>query len=204
MRAFVSAALLIVAPFPLAAQNAPTPAPSVTPAPFVPPSPVVFDLPEASSQGSITLSSQALAGGVVPEPASGNGGNVSPDLAWSKPPRDTKSFVLLVEDPDGNRDGAPVRHWMVFDIDPATRALPTGVQPGLAVPRMTQALNVRGAIGHAGPRPRAGTTHHYHFELFALDTRLGLTDQASRAAVVAGLAGHVLAKGRIIATFTGH
>ena len=204
MRALVAAALLIAAPVPLSAQTAPAPVPSATPAPFVPPSPVVFDLPEAASRGSITLSSTILAGGIVPEASSGNGGNVSPDLAWSKPPRGTKSFVLLVEDPDGNRDGAPVRHWMVFDIDPAIRALPTGVQPGLAVPRMTQALNVRGAIGYAGPRPRAGTTHHYHFELFALDTRLGLTDQASRAAVVAGLAGHVLTKGRIIATFTGN
>ncbi len=170
----------------------------------MPPSPIVFDLPEAASRGAITLSSQTLAGGVVPEPASGNGGNVSPDLAWSAPPRGTKSFVLLAEDPDGNRDGAPVRHWMVFDVDAAARALPSGVQPGVVTPKMTQGLNVRGAIGYAGPRPRTGTTHHYHFELFALDTRLGLTGQATRAAVVAGMAGHVLAKGQIIATYTGH
>lgn len=204
MRAIISAALLMAAPFPLAAQNAPAPAPSATPTSFVPPSPIVFDLPEAASRGSITLSSRALAGGVVPEPASGNGGNISPDLAWNKPPRGTKSFVLLVEDPDGNRDGAPVRHWIVFDIDPAARALPSGVQPDLASPKMTQGLNVRGAIGYAGPRPRPGATHHYHFELFALDTRLGLTDRASRAAVVAGMAGHVLAKGQIVAIFTGH
>ena len=202
MRALIAAALLIVAPFPLTAQSAS--APSATPTPFVPPSPIVFDLPEAASRGAITLSSQTLAGGVVPEPASGNGGNVSPDLAWSAPPRGTKSFVLLAEDPDGNRDGAPVRHWMVFDVDAAARALPSGVQPGVVTPKMTQGLNVRGAIGYAGPRPRTGTTHHYHFELFALDTRLGLTDQATRAAVVAGMAGHVLAKGQIIATYTGH
>ena len=202
MRSLIVATLLIVAPFPVAAQT--VPAPSATPTPFVPPSPIVFDLPEAASRGSITLSSQTLASGVVPEPASGNGGNVSPDLAWSKPPRGTRSFVLLTEDPDGNRDGAPVRHWMVFDIDATARALPSGVQPGLASPKMTQATNVRGTIGYAGPRPRPGTTHHYHFELFALDTRLGLTDQATRAAVIAGLAGHVLAKGQIVATYTGH
>lgn len=206
MRALIAIALLVAAPFPLAAQTAPAPAPapSTAPAPFVPPSPIVFDLPEAASRGGITLSSQALASGVVPEPASGYGGNVSPDLAWSKPPRGTKSFVLLVEDPDGNRDGAPVRHWIVFDIDLGARALPTGVQPDLASPKMTQGMNVRGAIGYAGPRPRPGTTHHYHFELFALDTRLGLTAQASRAAIIAAMAGHVLAKGQIVATYTGH
>ena len=204
MRALIAVALLIAAPFPLSAQSAPVPAPPATPAPFVPPSPIVFDLPEAASRGTISLSSQALAGGVVPEPASGNGGNVSPDLAWSKPPRGTKSFVLLVEDPDGNRDGAPVRHWVVFDIDAAARALPSGVQADLATPPMTQAVNVRGTIGYAGPRPRAGATHHYHFELFALDRRLGLTNQVSRAALVAALAGHVLAKGQIVATYNGH
>jgi Raf kinase inhibitor-like YbhB/YbcL family protein len=204
MRAFIAAALLIVAPFPVAAQSAPMPASSPVPTPFTPPSPIVFDLPEAASRGSISLSSRTLAGGVVPEAASGNGGNVSPDLAWGKPPRGTKSFVLLVEDPDGNRDGAPVRHWTVFDIDSAARALPTGVQADLATPRMTQATNVRGAIGYAGPRPKPGTIHHYHFEIFALDTRLGLTPQASRAALVAAMAGHVLAKGQIVATYTGH
>lgn len=204
MRAITAAALLVVAPFPLTAQSIPTPGAPTTPTPFVPPSPIVFDLPETASRGSIVLSSQTLASGVVPEPASANGGNVSPDLAWSEPPRGTKSFVLLVEDPDGNRDGAPVRHWTVFDIDAAARGLPAGVQPGLVTPKMTQSVNVRGTLGYAGPRPRPGTTHHYHFELFALDTRLGLTDQATRASVVAGMAGHVLAKGQIVATYTGH
>lgn len=200
----LAAALLIVAPFPVIAQSMPAPVPTAAPAQFVPPSPIVFDLPEAASRGTITLSSRVLASGVVLEPASGNGGNVSPDLAWSRPPRGTRSFVLLVEDPDGNRDGAPVRHWMVFDIDPTARGLPTGVRPDLASPNMTQATNVRGAIGYAGPRPRPGTTHHYHFELFALDTRLGLTDQTSRAALVAAMAGHVLAKGQVVAAYTGH
>jgi Raf kinase inhibitor-like YbhB/YbcL family protein len=198
------AALLLAAPLAATAQNAPSLTPSPTATPFTPPSPIVFDLPEAASRGTLPLSSKILASGVVPEASSGNGGNISPDLAWGKPPRGTKSFVLLIEDPDGNREGAPVRHWTVFDIDPAARALPAGVQPGLAVPKMTQGTNVRGTIGYAGPKPRAGTTHHYHIELFALDTRLGLTDQASRAAVIAGLAGHVLAKGQIVVTYTGH
>lgn len=204
MRAIIAAALLVVAPFPITAQSTSTSGAPSTPTPFVPPSPIVFELPEAASRGRIVLSSQTLAGGVVPEPASANGGNVSPELVWSEPPLGTKSFVLLIEDPDGNRDGAPVRHWTAFDIDPAARGLPSGVQAGLVTPKMTQSTNVRGTLGYAGPRPRPGTTHHYHFELFALDRRLGLTDQATRASVIAGMAGHVLAKGQIVATYTGH
>ena len=153
------AALLLAAPLAAAAQSAPSPTPGATATPFTPPSPIVFDLPEAASRGTLSLSSRALDSGVVPEASSGDGGNTSPDLAWSKPPQGTKSFVLLVEDPDGNRDGAPVRHWTVFDIDPAARALPTGVEPGLTTPKMTQTTNVRGTIGYAGPRPRPGASH---------------------------------------------
>ena len=65
-------------------------------------------------------------------------------------------------------------------------------------------LNIRKAAGYMGPKPPAGQTHPYHFEVFALDKSLDLDPaSADRNAVVAAMAGHVLAEGEIVATYTG-
>jgi Raf kinase inhibitor-like YbhB/YbcL family protein len=67
-----------------------------------------------------------------------------------------------------------------------------------------QGLNVRKASGFLGPKPPAGQTHPYHFEVFALDTKLRLDPATTdRNAVVAAMKSHVLAGGDIVANYTG-
>ena len=67
-----------------------------------------------------------------------------------------------------------------------------------------QGKNVRGAAGYVGPKPPAGQTHPYHFEVFALNTTLNLDpENADRNAVVNAMKSHVLTKGDLVAMYTG-
>jgi phosphatidylethanolamine-binding protein (PEBP) family uncharacterized protein len=69
-----------------------------------------------------------------------------------------------------------------------------------------QAKTGRGLVGYVGPRPGAvGRTVPYHFEVFALDTRLNLDpDTADRQAVVNAMKDHVLTSGEIVVNYTNN
>ena len=120
--------------------------------------------------------------------------NLSPPLKWENLPEGTVELALVVQDPDVPLPD-PVTHLIVFGIDPAT-AIAEG------------ALNARGAyalgkgsfgrIGYAGPRPiRSHGRHRYVFQLFALDTALGLTGTPDLKTLAAAMDGHVLARGEL-------
>ena len=133
-----------------------------------------------------------------------NGENMSPPIEWSKGPTGTRSYVILTEDSGVNRHD-PVFHWVVYDIPSNMRSLPEhmGNEAKLDTGVM-QGLNVRKTAGFLGPKPPAGQTHPYHFEVFALNTKLDLDPaKADRNAVVDAMKGHVLAEGDIIANYTG-
>ena len=83
--------------------------------------------------------------------------------------------------------------------------MPEGLQdhPRLTAPEgMLQGLNSRGSMGYFGPRPPVGDPpHHYHFQVFALDTRLEVPPGAERDAVLEAMKGHVLAAGELVGTY---
>lgn len=153
----------------------------------------------------LLVTSPAFAsGGELGDRYTQNGEGVSPPIAWSRGPQGTQSYVLLAEDAGVNRP-EPVFHWVVYDI-PSTMTGVSGGQPTDAtlVSGAMQGLNVRKAAGFLGPKPPAGQTHPYHFEVFALDTKLRLDPaNADRNAVVAAMKNHVLAEGDIVANYTG-
>jgi Raf kinase inhibitor-like YbhB/YbcL family protein len=156
----------------------------------------------------MTLTSSAwTAGGQIPRKYTQPGGEASPPLAWTNAPDNVSTFVLLVHDPDtptGNGTDDTL-HWLVWNIpasvhelaDDASRAgLPQG-----ALQISATAPSYRGPGAAA-----AGPAHHYTFEIFALDTQLdvppGTTAPAQiRAAVMAGMAGHVRGKGVLVGLF---
>ena len=110
-----------------------------------------------------------------------------------------------MEDPDAKRV-KPFVHWVAYDIPADSTGLPLGLPalPRLEVPvaGMLQGQNGRGTVGYFGPRPPVGDPpHHYHFQVFALDAKLGLEPGAKREEVLAAMAGHVLAKGEMVATY---
>ena len=163
------------------------------------------ELVKARAGGKLMVMSPAFAsGGELEDKYTQNGSNMSPPLAWSKGPPGTRSYVLLTEDSSVNRHD-PVFHWVMYNIPTNVTTLPENVSPTPTLDTgAMQGLNVRKAAGFLGPKPPAGQTHAYHFQVFALNTTLkldpGTTD---RTAVVDAMKGHVLAEGDIIADYTG-
>lgn len=124
------------------------------------------------------------------------GRNISPDLSWDNIPVETRSFVLLVEDPDAS-DGTWV-HWVLYNIPPTTRRLPANISgDGELSSGALNGKNDFGELGYGGPCPPSGQ-HHYYFRLYALDTVLKLKPGRARAEVVKAMKGHVLAEGALM------
>ena len=148
-----------------------------------------------------TLTSTAFAeGGAIPKRHTCEGEDVSPPLAWSGAPLGTKTFALIVDDPDAPDPKAPKRtwvHWVLYDMPPAATALPEGG----ALPAGTrQGRNDWGRTGYGGPCPPIGR-HRYFHKLYALDAALGDVGEPTKAALEKAMAGHVLAEAAIIGTY---
>ena len=142
-----------------------------------------------------TLTSPAFAEGeTIPVRFTCDGENVSPPLAWSDAPEGTRSFTLVMHDPDTPR--GDIVHWLLFDIPAHAAHLPEGV-----LDEGTPGTNERLSIGYMGPCPPPGSKpHRYQFEFYALSAeRLGLDDSATREAVENAFENHILAQ----TTFTG-
>jgi Raf kinase inhibitor-like YbhB/YbcL family protein len=98
------------------------------------------------------------------------GGNVSPALKWSGAPAGTRSFALMVHDPDAPT-GSGWWHWIVYNIPAGTTALPAGAgDPAkpLLPAGVVQGRTDYGTVGYGGPCPPPGKPHHYYFRLYAL------------------------------------
>ncbi len=119
------------------------------------------------------------------------GADVSPGLEWGEAPRETKSFALIVDDPDA--PAGTWNHWLLWDIPGSVHALPQGFKPGQLGQSGT---NDFGKLGYGGPCPPKGHgPHRYFFKLYALDVAtLELKPGARRAEIDAALRGHVLAQ----------
>jgi Raf kinase inhibitor-like YbhB/YbcL family protein len=150
----------------------------------------------------LTLSSPDFEdGGIIADKYSQKGGQnaPSPKLEWKNVPPGTQSFVLLMHDPDValQKKLDDVTHWLIFNIPGTATELQGGVPADAKLSDGTiNAKNLRGGVGYMGPgAPAAGPYHHYTFELFALDTKLDLGPDASRADVMKAIDGHILGKG---------
>lgn len=117
---------------------------------------------------AFTLTSPAFAEGqTIPVKHTRDGDNLSPPLQWTGTPEGTKSFILIVEDPDA--PGGTFRHWAVYNIPADWDGLPQGVDTG-PERAMRNGRNDFGNSRYDGPEPPRGHgVHHYHFRLGALD-----------------------------------
>ncbi|HMI93315.1 MAG TPA: YbhB/YbcL family Raf kinase inhibitor-like protein, partial [Polyangiales bacterium] len=136
----------------------------------------------------------------IPTKHTCEGADVAPALSWAEPPAGTKSFVLIVDDPDAPDPAAPQItwvHWVLFNIPKSARSLPEGAKP---LPTgSSEGLNDWKAAGYRGPCPPTGR-HRYFHKLYALDTELALM-KPTKADLEAAIDGHVLAKGELIGTY---
>ena len=148
---------------------------------------------------SFRLESPAFAeGGTIPRLHTCEGADLSPALEWSGEPEGTKSYVLIVDDPD-----APVgtwTHWLLWDLPAATHALPQGFKAGQAGESGT---NDFGRTGYGGPcPPRGHGPHRYFFKLYAVkEASLGLRRGSRRGELEKALEDHVLGEARCMGRY---
>ncbi|MGH9434001.1 MAG: YbhB/YbcL family Raf kinase inhibitor-like protein, partial [Terriglobia bacterium] len=128
----------------------------------------------ADAASQLSLQTAAFApGGFIPARFTCKGDDVSPALAWSGSPANTRAFALIVEDPDA--PAGTWTHWLVYDLPSSARALPEGVpKTGEISGGGRQGTNDFGKIGYGGPCPPPGKPHRYFFRLYALNARLQL------------------------------
>jgi Raf kinase inhibitor-like YbhB/YbcL family protein len=160
---------------------------------------------ETQGHPRIELSSTAFAEGQpIPREYTGEGTDVSPPLAWSKPPEGTQELALICDDPDAPR-GTWV-HWVVYNIPVTARALPEGFgsseRPASELAGVVEGKNSFGKTGYGGPMPPPrGGTHRYFFKLYALDSQLALGPGLDKESLLKAMEGHILGEGELMGTY---
>ena len=153
----------------------------------------------------LTLTSPAFApNAAIPRRHTCDGEDVSPPLAWSGAPPETRSLALIVDDPDAPDPAAPKRvwvHWVLYDLPAGTTSLPAGAS-GSALPvGAKEGVHDGGGRGYSGPCPPIGR-HRYFHKLYALDIVIpDLGPDARKPDLERAMAGHVLAQGELIGTY---
>jgi Raf kinase inhibitor-like YbhB/YbcL family protein len=148
---------------------------------------------------AMRLTSPAFAdGSVIPDKYTQAGQSISPELDWTNVPPGTVTFAILFHDPDVaiNRKLEDVTHWIAWNIPGNATKLEEGIKQDATLPDgMVQGKNRGGRVGYMGPgAPATAPEHHYTFELFALDTKLELSPDASREDVMKAIDGHIIGK----------
>jgi len=136
--------------------------------------------------------------GWIPDLHSCQGADISPSLEWSGEPAGTRSFVLIMDDPD-----APVgtwNHWLLYDIPATVHNLPPGWKPGSVG---VSGKNDFGKRAYGGPCPPKGHgPHRYYFNLSAMSVdSVGLPEGATRAQLDRAIRGKLLGEARYMGRF---
>lgn len=122
-----------------------------------------------------------------------DGEDLSPRLEWSNAPKETRSFALIMYDPD-----APVGtfiHWVLYDIPSNRSYIDEGVPRTKSIPGLgLHGVNDFGFYGYGGPCPPPGHgEHRYFFALHALDIEsVGLEPGATAAQLIERIKKHVI------------
>jgi Raf kinase inhibitor-like YbhB/YbcL family protein len=129
--------------------------------------------------------------GLIPGKFTCNGEDISPPIEINLIPAETKSLVLIMDDPDAP-DGT-FTHWIMWNI-PSSGKIDENHAPG------TQGKNDAGEAKYKGPCPPTGE-HRYFFRIYALDQNLELQEGASRKELEAAMEGKVIAQGQLMGKF---
>jgi Raf kinase inhibitor-like YbhB/YbcL family protein len=170
----------------------------------------VFGTHAASAAGAFTLSSSDFKDGErLPQKFAGNaksnpncvGENVSPELSWSNPPEGTKSFALLMFDPEGRPPGG-VSHFVAYGIPASATSFAQGE---LSKPseKYVGGESTMKLGNYFGPCTPPGAPHHYTFTLIATDLEpKALKEGMTRDEVIKALDGHAKGATGLIGTFS--
>lgn len=145
---------------------------------------------------TMKVSSSAFSeGDTIPARFTCDGDDARPDLAWSEAPDGAVGIAVVVDDPDA--PGGTFTHWTVWGLAPQDSPLEERL-PG----RATEGTNDFGQVGYRGPCPPSGDAPHtYRFRVLALDSAVDLARGATPSELAEAVSGHVVAEGRLTATY---
>ena len=132
-----------------------------------------------------------------------DGKNISPQLGWSGEPENTKSLVLIVDDPDAPDPKAPKMtwvHWVLYNIPPGTHELPEGVTTAALPEGTLQGKNDWQKVGYGGPCPPTGS-HRYFHKLYALNIVLPDLQQPTKAALEALIQSYTIGRTELVGRY---
>ncbi|MBC7552360.1 MAG: YbhB/YbcL family Raf kinase inhibitor-like protein [Taibaiella sp.] len=131
--------------------------------------------------------------GDIPAKYTCQGDDLSPGLQVRNVPKGAKSLALICHDPDAPMKGG-FTHWVIWNV-------PTGGNIDENFSGGEQGMNSANQKGYKGMCPPSGT-HHYHFMVYAIDTKLTLDPKTDKDALEAAVKSHTLAKGELVGTYT--
>ena len=141
--------------------------------------------------------------GNIPRKYTCDGEDISLVLEWSGVPEGTKSFALIVDDPDAPDPKNPKMtwvHWVLYNIPAAAGYLPEGVTQENLPDGTLEGLNDWKRTGYGGPCPPIGT-HRYFHKLYALDRVLPDLQKPTKAKLINAMQGHVLEETALIGLY---
>ena len=141
--------------------------------------------------------------GLIPKRFTCDGEDISPALAWSDVPEKTKSFALIVDDPDAPDPANPRMtwvHWVLYNIPATVRSLPEGLKDKDLPKGTLQGLNDWKKSGYGGPCPPIGK-HRYFHKLYALDIVLPDLRRPTKEKLEKAMEGHVLSMAELIGLY---
>jgi Raf kinase inhibitor-like YbhB/YbcL family protein len=139
----------------------------------------------------------------IPKKYTCDGEDISPALAWSNVPEGTKSFALIVDDPDAPDPARPKMtwvHWVIYNVPATTSSLSEGVEEKDLPKGTSQGLNDWKKTGYGGPCPPVGK-HRYFFKLYALDVVLPDLKQPTKTKLEKAMEGHILSKTDLVGLY---
>ena len=165
---------------------------------------------DAKAQGVFTLTSPSFKDGerLAVKNAGNNksnpncvGENVSPPLAWANPPDGTKSYALLMFDPEGRPPGG-VSHWVAYGIPVSVTGFAEG-EVSKASDKYVGGESTMKLSNYFGPCTPPGAPHHYTFTLIATDLEpSALAPGLTRDELIKALDGHAKVATGLIGTFS--
>jgi hypothetical protein len=150
-----------------------------------------------AQSGTLKLTSAAFQDqGTIPTRYTCDGQDISPALSWTGAPGGTKSFALIMDDPDA-RPNTWV-HWVLYDLPANANALPENVPKKEELASGARnGVNGEPKIGYEGPCPPPGPEHLYHFRLYALSAKLGLKPGATKSEIEKAMKGRILGEAQL-------
>lgn len=158
----------------------------------------IIDLSVRDKGANMQLTSPAFNdNGMIPAIYTCKGQGINPSLAIAGVPAEAKSLALIMHDPDAV--SGDFLHWMVWNIAPQTTVINENSVP----PDAVQGVNTAGTNKYTAPCPPSGT-HHYKFDLYALDDMINLPGSSSREDVESAMSSHVLARSTLVGLFSNN